>query len=86
MRTVVTLDPDVEALLKHAIHTSGKTLEQVVNDAVRQALSGSTTSTTVFQQRSFAMGRPRVDLTKALALAGQLDDLDTLAHYPIHNH
>ncbi len=27
------------------------------------------------------MGRPRVDLTKALALAGELDDQSTLARY-----
>ena len=32
-----------------------------------------------FKQRTVAMGEPRVDLDKALALASQLEDEDTIA-------
>ncbi len=80
MRTTITLDPDVEALLKQAMRTQGLPFKQVLNDALRLALAAPIDAPP-FQQQVFAMGRPRVDLTKALALAGELDDQDTLARY-----
>lgn len=80
MRTTVTLDPDVEALLKQAMRTQGLPFKQVLNDALRLALAAPTHAPP-FRQQVIAMGRPRADLTKALALAGELDDQDTLARY-----
>jgi hypothetical protein len=38
MRTTVTLDADVERLLKDEAHRRGKSLKIVLNDAVRRAL------------------------------------------------
>ena len=38
MRTTVTLDPDVERLLKNAAHKRGKSFKVVLNEAVRQSL------------------------------------------------
>ena len=38
MRTTVTLDPDVERLLKTTAHQRGKSFKKVLNDAVRQSL------------------------------------------------
>ena len=35
MRTTVTLDPDVEALLRRAMRERGASFKQVLNDAVR---------------------------------------------------
>ena len=38
MRTTVTLDPDVQRLLKDAEHRSGRPFKQILNDAVRAGL------------------------------------------------
>lgn len=38
MRTTVTLDPDVERLLKTTAHKRGKSFKVVLNEAVRQSL------------------------------------------------
>lgn len=73
MRTTVTLDPDVEALLREAMRESGHNFKQALNAAIRRGLV-QRDNATPFRQRSFELGKPRVDITKALALAGELDD------------
>lgn len=74
MRTTVTLDPDVEVLLKQAMRERRLPFKQALNDALRAGLIGHDGGAKPFRQRSFQLGRPRADLTKALALAGELDD------------
>jgi hypothetical protein len=41
MRTTVTLDQDVERLLRAAMHRSRSTFKQTLNAAIRAGLSGS---------------------------------------------
>lgn len=79
MRTTVTLDPDVQRLLKEAEHKSGRPFKQVLNDAVRAGLGRATAKAPVFKQPVFALGRVKVDLTKAGALAADLEDQALLA-------
>lgn len=79
MRTTVTLDQDVQRLLKEAAHRSGRPFKQVLNDAVRTGLQGPATSVVPFQQPVFSLGRAKVDLTKSGALAADLEDRDTVA-------
>ena len=74
MRTTVTLDPDVEVLLKQAMRERGLPFKQALNEALRTALARKDIAVDPFRQRTCQLGRPRVDLTKALALAGELDD------------
>jgi hypothetical protein len=38
MRTTVTLEPDVERLLRDAVRRSGKSFKEILNRAVREAL------------------------------------------------
>lgn len=76
MRTTITLEPDVQALLKKAMRERGLTFKDAVNQAVRDGLATPPQKVPPFKQRAFHMGVPRVDLTKALALADELDDLD----------
>lgn len=73
MRTTLTLDPDVHKLLQKASQQSKLPFKQVLNDAVRAGL-GPRPGGEPFVQPVFSLGRPRVDLTKALALAGDLED------------
>lgn len=79
MRTTLTLDPDVHALLKKATHRSKRPFKQVLNDAVRAGLAAQPRHGDRFVQPVFSMGRPRVDLTKALALAADFEDQQKLA-------
>jgi hypothetical protein len=76
MRTTVTLDPDVHALLREASHRSGKPFKTTVNEAIRAGLQGRRTAKAKPPVWPVAdLGRPKVDLTKAAALADELDDL-----------
>ncbi|MFN0186656.1 MAG: hypothetical protein ACKVQR_22830 [Aquabacterium sp.] len=75
MRTTVTLDPDVQTLLKEAAHRSGKPFKTTLNDAVRAGLLGRhQVAEPAPDWPLFDMGAPLVDVTKALALADELDD------------
>jgi len=83
MRTTVTLDPDVEVLLRHAMRENGAPFKQVLNNAVREGLLHGRSK----QQRGkaapklplFHMGLPSVDLEHANRVAEQLEDEQLLA-------
>lgn len=74
----MTLDPDVETLVKQAMRERGLTFKQAVNDAIRAGAMprppGERPSFTTYD-----MGEPLVDVTKALRLAGELEDQDIAA-------
>lgn len=75
MRTTVTLDPDVEMLLKDAAHRSGKPFKATLNDAIRAGLRPpARTAMPAPEWPTFDMGPSVIDLTKAMALADELDD------------
>jgi hypothetical protein len=74
MRTTVTLDPDVEALLRKEVRRRGEPFKQVLNDAIRAGLRNPKRQVVAFEPLTFAMGKPRVDLAKASALAARLED------------
>ena len=77
MRTTVTLDVDVQALLKDAAHRSGKPFKVTLNQTLRKALSAPGAAATAAPDwPCIDMGAPLVDLTKATALADELEDLD----------
>lgn len=79
MRTTVTLDPDVQQLLKDAAHRSGKPFKTTLNDALRAGLRPQRPAAAKAAPSwpLINMGLPLVDLTKALALADELDDRAT---------
>jgi hypothetical protein len=76
MRTTITLDPDVEILLKKAMHERDASFKQVLNDAVRQGMNrGRAEPRRRYEPMTVDLGRQLVDLTKANALADELEDL-----------
>ncbi len=80
MRTTVTIDADVELLLKQAMRERDKPFKQVLNDAVRQGLRPPAMQPAApFRQLTFSMGKPLVDLTNATALAAELEDQELIA-------
>jgi len=77
MRTTVTLDPDVEALLRKAVRERGEPFKQILNAAIRDGLAGGRRKPAKsFKQPTFNMGQPLVDLTKAGSLAAELEDAE----------
>ena len=80
MRTTITLEPDVERLLQQAMRDGEASFKQVVNEALRKGLRPQPARRQArFVQATFDTGRPLVDLTKAYALADELDDQALLA-------
>ena len=80
MRTTITLEVDVAARLREFSRCTGKSFKQAVNDAVREGLSSpGVVRAEPFVQPPFSLGRVRVDLTKALALATDLEDQELVA-------
>jgi hypothetical protein len=76
MRTTVTLDPDVERLLKEAAHETRQSFKQVLNDAVRAGLraSSATDRRKRFSIKARPMGlRPGIDPTRLTELADELE-------------
>jgi hypothetical protein len=73
MRTTITLDPDTRLLVERAMRERGLSFKDAVNEAIRAGLGpaepggrGYTTPRT--------LGPARVDVTKALSLAAELED------------
>ena len=80
MRTTVTLDDDVAAQLKALAHERGIPFKEALNSALRSALGDDGAVVTPYQLPSRSLGlRPGLNLDKALALAGQLED-DEIVH------
>jgi len=76
MRTTVTLDPDVEALLRRAIKERGISFKEALNQALRVGLSQrGTKEPRKFCQKTYHMGfNPQIDLDHALSLASAMED------------
>lgn len=71
MRTTVTLDPDTESLVRRLMSERGVSFKQALNDAIR---AGARARPEPFQTRTHAMGRPAVNLDRALQVAAQDED------------
>lgn len=82
-RTTVTIDPDVQVLLQRVMKKTGRPFKQVLNDALREGLGRAVRPAPVgaapYRQPTFDMGKPLVDLTKANALAAELEDEELIA-------
>ena len=81
MRTTVTLDPDVESMLRREVRRRGEPFKQVLNNAIRAGLRNMKRRGEAFVPLTFDMGKPRVDLTKAASLAAELEDDELIGRY-----
>lgn len=72
MRTTVTLDADVELVVRRRMKERGLSFKQAINEAIRAGAAprGTTAADLV---PSHDMGEPLIDVTKALQLAGELE-------------
>jgi hypothetical protein len=80
MRTTVTLDPDVVAKLKEEMRKKDISFKEALNSSVRRGLGRDEAKPQPYRlpppQRMGA--RPGVNLDKALQLAGELEDAETI--------
>lgn len=76
MRTTVTLDPDVEALLRKTVRQRGVSFKEALNQAVRAGLAGKgARGGRRYRLKTYRMGfRPEIQLDKALSLAAAIED------------
>jgi hypothetical protein len=82
MRTTVTLDPDVERLLKRTAHQRGTSFKVVLNEAVRQSLGPKKKlSSKPVLLPAFSMGiYPDMTPKKLREIE---DDLEVEAHFAV---
>jgi hypothetical protein len=76
MRTTVTLDPDVEQLLRHATHSSRQSFKEALNDGLRRGLAhlAPPASSTPFVVKARPLGlRAGIDPTRLHDLADELE-------------
>jgi len=76
MRTTVTLDRDVEALLRSAMRELGISFKDALNRAIRIGLGpGLARRPRKYRLKTHRMGfRPELGLDKALAMAAAMED------------
>lgn len=73
MRTTVTLEPDVEALIRELMREQGVGFKQALNQAIRAGLAPRRRRP--FEQRTYAMGiRQGISYDKALQIAADLEN------------
>lgn len=72
MRTTVTLEPDVEALVRDLMRRRGIGFKEAVNEAIRAGLGRK--GSKPFRTPTFDMGEPAIPLDHALRLAADLED------------
>lgn len=75
MRTTVTLDPDVEQLIRRRMRERGISFKEALNQAIR---SGAAARSEPFRTDTASMGESRVNLDRALQVAADLEDDELL--------
>ena len=75
MRTTVTLDPDIEKLIRDVMRERGVSFKQALNDAIRAGLAPKRNGARRFTQKTYALGAEQYfRWDKALAVADALED------------
>jgi hypothetical protein len=85
MRTTLTLDPDVARLLDEEVHRQRRSLEQVVNDALRRGLApqpGPSGRRRIGVKAHATTLRPGIDLASLNRLVDELEDDAVTAKRP----
>ncbi|GIW93961.1 MAG: hypothetical protein KatS3mg110_2002 [Pirellulaceae bacterium] len=86
MRTTVRVDDDAMAELKRRAQAENSSLTRLVKQLLRlgREASPQTRRKRRFRQTTYAVGRPRMDLTKATALAAALEHEEILPKLALH--
>ena len=75
MRTTITLEPDVQALIRTAMKERGISFKEALNSAVRAGLTQAKRRQRSFVQKTFSLGgEQNFRWDKALELAAAIED------------
>jgi hypothetical protein len=75
MRTTITLEPDVQALIQTAIKERGISFKEALNSAVRAGLTQGRSKQRNFVQKSYSLGSDQnFRWDKALGAATAMED------------
>ncbi len=77
VRTTVTLDADTEQVIRRRMRDQKVSFKQALNDAIRDG--GAATPSVDFRTHVFSMGRPTLNLDRAMQIAAELEDDDLVA-------
>lgn len=75
MRTTVTLDEDVEQIVRRRMRERDLSFKEALNDVVRD---GVRSPAEPFRTATARMGEPTVNLDRALRVAAELEDEELL--------
>lgn len=81
MRTTVRIDDDLLRALKKQAQQERMSLTKLMNVALRKWLSTARQANSAkkpYREKTYSMGAPLVDLTKASAIAAALEDEEIL--------
>jgi hypothetical protein len=79
MRTTVSLDPDLDAKLRALARERDTSFRETLNAVLRRGLAEEDSQARPFRLATRPLGlRPGIDLDKALRLAAELEDAETI--------
>jgi hypothetical protein len=81
MRTTVRIDDDLLRDLKEQAHREGTSVAKLVNTTLRRGMAARGQAgkrPRPYRQKTYAKGPPKMDITKALALAAAMEDEEIL--------
>ena len=74
MRTTLAIDDDLAMLLHRRARERQRPFKEIVNEALRRGLVDPVAPAPVQVPQPHSLGAPKVDLTRALRMADDLDD------------
>jgi hypothetical protein len=78
MRTTVRIDDDLLRQIKDRAHREQTSMTKLLNEALRRGLNQPAKPRKPFVQKTYDLGEPKMDLTKALSLAFEMEDEETI--------
>lgn len=85
MRSTVRIDDDLMEALRARSEDEGLSMTRMLNRLLRSGLAVESNGArrSSFRQATAGMGRPRIDLDKALSLAAGLEDAEILRRFSL---
>jgi hypothetical protein len=85
VRTTVTLDPDIEKLIRDTMRERGVSFKQALNDAIRAGLAPKRNGARRFTQKTYSLGAVQYfRWDKALAAADAIEDEELSRKLSLH--
>ena len=85
MRTTVTLDPEIEKLIRETMRQRGVSFKRALNDAIRAGLAPKRPVMRRFTQKAYSLGAEQYfRWDKSLAVSDAIEDEELSRKLPLH--